>query len=97
MIVFDTPRPVSFRHFQQTAHCASDLPGEAGTQELLTFGARIGLRASWLQKCGTETEHFDLFDGAIERARKAGATEIDPREFITRVVRPKRAALRGTP
>lgn len=95
MILFDTPRSVSFRRFKLTAHCSSDLPGEAGTQELLTFARRIGLREAWLQKAGTETEHFDLFDGAITRARNAGAEEITPREFITRVVQPKRAALRG--
>lgn len=92
MIVFDTPRPVSFRDFQVTAHCSSDLFGEEGTRELLAFGARIGLRTSWLQQRGTETEHFDLFDGAIERARGAGAVEISPR-----VVQPKRAAKGSTP
>jgi hypothetical protein len=90
VIVFDTPRPVRFRHYKRTAHCASDLPGEAGTRELLAFGKRIGLREGWLQHRGQPREHFDLFDGRIEAARKAGAVEIDRREMITRVVRPKR-------
>jgi hypothetical protein len=97
VILFDTPRPTTFRRFRTTAHCSSDLPGEAGTAELLTFAARIGLRAEWLQKRGTETEHFDLFDGAIARARAAGAVEVTGRDFITRVVHPKRAALRVAP
>lgn len=92
MIVFDTPRPVRFRHFRRTAHCASTLPGEAGTQELLDFARRIGLRAEWIQKPGTPGEHFDLFDGRIGAAARAGAEEIAPREFVRVVVQAKRAA-----
>ncbi len=48
MIVFDTPRPMRFRHFRTTSHCASTLPGEEGTAELLAFGRRIGMREAWL-------------------------------------------------
>ena len=92
MIVFDTPRPVNFRRFKMTSHCASTLPGAMGTTELLAFGYVIGLRSGWLQNEGTPTEHFDLFDGKIEAARRTSATEITPREFIAQVVRPKREA-----
>jgi hypothetical protein len=69
----------------------SDLLGEAGTAELLAFGLRIGLQEAWLQNRGTPTEHFDLFDGAIPRARSAGAKEVAGRDLIARAVRPKRA------
>lgn len=92
MIVHDTPRPVSFRHFRRSSHCASTLPGAEGTAELLTFGARIGMREAWLQHRGTPREHFDLFDGVIARAVRAGSTEISPRDFVRDVVQAKRAA-----
>lgn len=91
MIVYDRPRPCNFRGFERTAHMASTLPGADGTAELIAFARRIGLRAQWIQNKGGPREHFDLFDGAIERADKAGAVEVAPREFITRVVRAKRS------
>jgi hypothetical protein len=90
MIVIDTPRPVRFRRFQRTAHCASTLKGDEGTRELLAFALRVGLREDWLQHRGTPREHFDLFDAAIERAIAAGAVQVTPREFVARVVLPKR-------
>lgn len=95
MIVHDTPRSTTFRFFTRTSHCSSTLPGDEGTAELLAFGRRIGLREAWLQNRGTETEHFDLFDGAIDRAVRAGSREITGRELIRLVVWPKRAARRG--
>ena len=73
MILFDAPRPAGFRRFKLTAHMMSDLLGDEGTIELLRFTGRLGLKQSWLQNAGTPTEHFDLFDGAIDRARSAGA------------------------
>jgi hypothetical protein len=92
MILFDTPRSAGFRRFKLTSHLMSDLIGSAGTAELDTFARSIGLRLGWRQNTGTETEHYDLFDGAIDRARAAGATEVSGRDLITRVVHPKRAA-----
>lgn len=92
MLVFDRPRPVKFRRFTTTAHLGSTLPGAQGTEELVKFGRSIGLSAGWLQHPGEPQEHFDLFDGAIDRARDAGAQEITPREFVHQVVIPKRAA-----
>jgi hypothetical protein len=92
VILMHPPGPVSFRHFKLHTHMSSDLPGEAGTQELLDFGRRIGLRESWLQHPGEPKEHFDVFDGAITRARAAGAQEVHHAEFIRRVVQAKRAA-----
>lgn len=97
MILFHPPSPVSFRRFKQHTHMSSDLPGEAGTAELLAFGRRIGLKAVWLQNRGEPKEHFDVFDGAIERARAAGAVEVSNAEFIERVVKAKRAAAKAQP
>lgn len=95
MIYLDKPRPAGFRSYKRTSHMASDLPGAAGTRELLEFATRIGLRGHWVQKPGEPTEHFDLFDAAIERARLAGAEQVSAREFIDLVVRPKREAAKA--
>lgn len=90
MILIDQPRDVEFRRFKRTAHMMSDLPGDEGSIELAAFAAKIGLRAAWLQNRGTPTEHFDLFDGAIQRAISAGATVVEGRELVSRCVTPKR-------
>lgn len=92
MILHDVPRAAGFRRFKRTSHLMSDLLGDAGAAELLAFAKRIGLKSEWLQNPGTPTEHFDLFDGAIDRAVAAGSTEVTGRDLIVRVVRPKRAA-----
>ncbi len=95
MILFDTPRPVTFRRFKTTAHCSSDLVGPEATEELLAFGRRIGLRDAWLQHRGLSKEHFDLFDGVIARARRAGAVEVPSRVWFLRCVKHKRT--KGVP
>ena len=92
MILIDYPSPVQFRAYRRASHCMSTLQGKAGTDELVAFVVGIGLRASWIQKPGDPTEHFDLFDGAIDRAIRAGATVVRSRELIERVVKPKRGA-----
>jgi len=81
MIVFDRPRPVVFRHFRQTAHLISTLEAPWSTDEILEFGARIGMRGEWLQYRGHWKEHFDLFDEGILRARDAGAIEVARRRM----------------
>jgi hypothetical protein len=81
MIVFDRPRPVVFHHFRRTAHLISTLEAPWSTEEILTFGARIGLRCEWLQHPGHWKEHFDLFDEGILRARDAGALEVARRSM----------------
>lgn len=93
MILFHPAGPTTFRHFKLHTHMSSDLQGEAGTRELLAFGKKIGLKESWLQDRGQPKEHFDVFDGAIDRAHAAGAVEVSAADFIARVVRPKRQAL----
>lgn len=59
-----------------SAHLCSTVPGEAGTEELVAFALRIGMRRSWLQRPGTEHEHFDVFGARRARAVKAGAVEL---------------------
>lgn len=92
MILHDKPRPVRFKNFKTTAHMMSTLRGAPGTEELDAFASRIGLRPSWRQNSGTATEHYDLFDGAIERAVAAGSAQVSGRALIERVVRPRRSA-----
>lgn len=92
MILIDYPKPVQFRAYRRASHCMSTLAGQAGTDELVAFAIGIGLRPSWIQNQGEPTEHFDLFDGAIDRAIRAGVTVVPSRELIVRVVQPKRGA-----
>lgn len=39
---------------------------------------------------GTPTEHFDLFDGAIDRDRAAGSVDVSGGDLVVRCVIPKR-------
>ena len=86
LILYDTPRPCAgsdaFRYFQRTSHCGSTLLGAEGTAELLAFGVQVGCDGWWLQHRGEPTEHFDLFDSKIELAKRKGATEVTPREWV---------------
>lgn len=61
MIVMDDPRWEWFRGRKiLTAHLGSSILGPRGTEELLEFAARIGLKPEWIQHAGTWKEHFDL-------------------------------------
>ena len=53
------------RRLGRSSHLVSDLPGEAGTAELVAFARGIGMRATWLQKAGTPHEHFDVFEACL--------------------------------
>jgi len=88
MIVMDHPQPWGHR-LGPSCHLLSTLAGDAGRAELLAFAALIGLREAWLQKPGDATEHFDLFGSRIERARRAGAVEMDRAAFVA-AIRAKR-------
>lgn len=57
---------------------------DGGTEELLAFARRLGLKASWLQDVGLKSEHFDLTIGRRERAVRLGATEATARDFVRR-------------
>lgn len=85
MFYIDKPRPVKFRRFKRTAH----LLCTGSSAELLSFASSIGLKAEWLQKAGLPNEHFDLFDGAIDRARAAGAQQVSKR-IIAELILDKR-------
>lgn len=81
-VLFDTPRMVTFRGRQRlSAH----LLGPGGEDALHAAAKRIGLKREWFQP--KSIPHYDLFDGAIERARKAGIPEVTRREAV--------AAIRG--
>ena len=50
-------------------------------EELLAFGGRIGLKATWLQRSKRKLTHFDLIESVRRKAVRAGAIEVD-REFV---------------
>jgi hypothetical protein len=87
-ILLDTPRvyaaaddkraPRCFRG-KPSCHMQSDIPGGAGTAELLAFAKRIKLKAEWIQDAGTAREHFDLVGARISAAVLAGAVVDDAR------------------
>lgn len=81
------------RKFGPNSHMVSDIHGAEGTAELVAFARKIGMRASWLQKAGTEHEHFDVFASRRLRAIDAGAREVTKREIVE-VWQAKRAALK---
>lgn len=58
------------------SHLLCDLPGPAGTAELLDFARRLGLNPAWLQKQGTSIEHFDLTEPKRQHALRLGAVAI---------------------
>ena len=76
-----------------SCHMCSTLHGEVGTEELVAFAMKIGMRRSWLQHPGTEHEHFDLFGARRARAVSAGAVEITARALAADVWAVKRARL----
>jgi len=57
-------------------HMAAD-----STEELLTMVDRIGVQRKWLQKPGTNREHFDIALSKRALAVKAGAVEITLRQL----------------
>lgn len=72
------------------SHLFSDLPGEAGTAELLAFAERLGIDARWIQKAGTATEHFDVREPIRQRALALGATPIRYGRAVAAITMAKR-------
>lgn len=94
MIVLDAPANYLFRGRRTRAsHLISTEPGLAGRRELLAFAVMIGMKREWLQRPGTEFEHFDLLNSRIERALDAGAVKVDRRRVVD-IVRAKRTEKR---
>lgn len=56
--------------------------GADSKEELLNFGRRIGLRATWLQR--RPIVHFDVTASKLKAARAAGAIAVIGREFVVR-------------
>ena len=82
------------RRLGKSSHLVSDLPGAAGTEELVAFARSIGMRESWLQKAGTRHQHFDVFAGRYERALAAGARVVTRGELVA-IFKAKQAAMDG--
>ncbi len=72
------------------SHLLSDLPGEAGTAELLAFAERLGIDARWIQNAGTATEHFDVREPTRQRALALGATPIRYGRAVAAITMAKR-------
>lgn len=90
--------PVSFLRKGRpcrSTHMISTIAGRLGRAELIAFAVKIGLRAYWLQKVNSEYEHFDVMGGRIDRAKVAGARQVDRRRFME-FVASKREALTGS-
>lgn len=90
MIVLDPIVDWGWRH-GPSAHLMSDLPGRAGTEELLAFARTLGMKPEWLQSAGTEVEHFDVTASRALKATELGATSIDRRQLVL-IIRAKRRA-----
>ena len=75
------------------SHLLSDLPGEAGTAELLAFAERLGIDARWIQNAGTATEHFDVREPTRQRALALGATPVRYGREVAAITMAKRGAL----
>lgn len=73
----------------------STVPGLPGRVELLRFSKVIGLRQQWLQRIGSEFEHFDVLGRKIDEALRAGAKKVDRRALMD-VVWAKREAKTGS-
>ena len=91
MIIFDTPS-VWKEKYGPSAHLMSTLSGAEGTRELKEFAKKIGLKPYYIQKPGTEYEHFDIFKSGLEKAQKAGAKQVTRRELVE-AIRKKRTAV----
>ena len=62
---------------------------DGSSDELLVFAREIGLKDEWLQRAGSEREHFDLTEESREAAIRAGAVPVSPQEIVRRCVWPK--------
>lgn len=60
-------------------------------EELLVMVDRIGVAREWIQKAGTEWEHFDICLSKRAAAVKAGAIELSPKDLVRRMVAKKEA------
>ena len=73
------------------AHLLSDLNGEEGREELVSFGKRIGLRRG-IHRKGSYAEHYDIRNPEIGLAKAAGARIVTRRELGSLLREKKRAS-----
>ncbi len=59
--------------------------------DLIAFGARIGLVATWIQHPDCETTHFDVTDTKRSEAIKAGAVPVGATVLFRKCVQTRRA------
>jgi hypothetical protein len=62
------------------------------TEELLAMADRIGVQRKWIQKAGTDREHFDIALSKRALAIKLGARLVGSRELVA-IMQCKRTAL----
>lgn len=55
------------------------------TDELLAMVNKIGVNPKWIQQAGTANEHFDISTAKKKIALKAGAIEINMRDYARMV------------
>jgi hypothetical protein len=65
------------------------------SEELLKMADRLGLKHEWIQHPGTFHEHFDVGMKNRERAVKAGAIEINFRDFARMIGERRKAPTMG--
>jgi hypothetical protein len=82
---------IAIRKGARMYHVLSDLPGAAGTAELVAFVRQCGLRAEWIQSPGTYREHFDTHGIFADCLIYHGARLVTNRE-VGLLLRAKRAA-----
>ncbi len=95
----DAPRDlpsIGVKRGEPVYHLLSDLPGHAGTAELLALARAVGGHDAWLQAPGTYREHFDLFGAWATEALAAGARPATNAE-VAAALAAKRAAMALAP
>lgn len=65
------------------------------TDELLSMADKIGVRRKWIQKAGTDHEHFDICTSKRAIAVKLGAHEVTMRD-LGRLIHARRAMRANT-
>lgn len=68
MIIYDTPQRYSDTPFHRdvmASHVVSTLLGDAGTDELLSWAATVGLLPGYIQLRGAPREHFDAWGNPL--------------------------------
>ena len=73
---------VYWRHTKRSwCHCASDLPGDAGLQELHALADKIGAKREWFQN-RLYLPHYDLQPRLRSLAILCGAIAVDGIELV---------------